>query len=76
METKIWIGKGYKTIKPEDWVSTTRRLTSFCNYNCMRNALFKSQGGWYWLRKDGILEFVSRTLYLITFDQLFKLKDL
>lgn len=76
METKIWVNKRYINIKPEDSVSTTRRLTSFCNYNCMRNALFKSQGGWYWLRKDGILEFVTRTLYNISFEKLYSLKSL
>ena len=76
METKIYVYNGWVNIKPEDPIKSTRRLTSFCVFNCLRNALMKSQGGWYILHKDGRLELLARTLYLISFQEIYdKLKS-
>ncbi len=75
METKIWVYGKPMYIKPTDTIRTTRRLTSFCVFNCIRNALFKSQGGWYWLQKDGKMRFIDRCLDNVTFEELFNLRQ-
>jgi hypothetical protein len=59
------------TVKPEDPVLTTKNITSFACSNGLRNCIFRSQGGWYKLGMDGILVFVCRTLYLISFEELY-----
>jgi hypothetical protein len=71
METKLWVYNTKITIKPTDPIQSTRRLTSFCCANGIRNALMKSQGGWYWLHMDGKLELMNRCLGNITFEELF-----
>jgi len=75
METKLWLSTGSANIKPTDTIRSTKRLTAFCASNCMRNALLKSQGGWYWLQKDGLLRFIDRCLDSITFEEIFNLKN-
>lgn len=75
MVTKIWVNDKPHNIKPTDAIKSTRRLTSFCTFNALRNALMKSQGGWYWLQKDGTLRFIDRCLDNITFEEVFNLKD-
>ena len=42
----------------------------------MRNALTKSQGGWYWIGMDGLYYFVARALYLISYNDLYNLRNL
>lgn len=74
METKLWIYGKPVNIKPLNTINSTRRLTCFCVVNGMRNALIKSQGGWYWLQKDGKMRFIDRCLDNITFEELFNLK--
>lgn len=69
--TKIWVANTYINIKPSDGVISTRRLTSFCCYACIRNALVKAQGGWYWIRPDGIMERVDTRLVDITFQDVY-----
>jgi hypothetical protein len=75
VETKLWLSTGPANIKPTDTIRTTKRLTAFCSFNCMRNALLKSQGGWYWLQKDGLLRFIDRCLDNITFEKVYNLKN-
>lgn len=76
MVTKIWYGKGLINIKPDSPVKSTRLMTSFCSYNSLKNAVVKTQGGWYFVNQDGRLEFVTRTLGDISFQQLYDfLKD-
>jgi hypothetical protein len=76
MELTIFLRGRYVTIKPEDPVNTTRAITSFCCHNQLRDCLFKSQGGWYKLTLDGKLQFITRALYLISFQDLYDtLKD-
>lgn len=69
----IWIRNQKHNIRPEDSIRSTRRLTSFSVFFCVRNALLKSQGGWYWLGLDGKLEFIGRTLASISFDMLYEI---
>ena len=69
----IWVSNQKHNIRPEDSIRTTRRLTSFSVFFCVRNALLKSQGGWYWLGLDGRLEFIGKTLDNINFDMLYQL---
>ena len=76
METTIWLNGSYRNVKPTDTVNTSRAVESFCNYNRLRKCLVRQQGGWYKLELNGILTFVTRALYLITFEQLYNtLKD-
>lgn len=73
METKIWVNNTWRNVKPTDSVNTTRAMHSFCTFNNLPDALFKTQGGWYLLKKDKTLEFVTRTLNSITFQQLYNI---
>lgn len=76
METKIYYSGSYRNIKPDSAIPNTKAMTSFCVYNCMRNALTKSQGGWYWIGMDGLYYFVARALYLISYNDLYNLRNL
>lgn len=76
METTIWVYNSKLNIKPSDSINTTRRLHSFCVCNGIRDALVKSQGGWYFLHLDGTLELVNRCLSNITFEQYYKLNKI
>lgn len=69
MTTQIWANNGWKNIKPEDMVNTSRRLQGFCVANGINNRLFYSQGGWYHLQRSGVLVFVIRALYLLSFER-------
>ena len=70
---KIWVyGKPVK-IKPEDTIKTTRRLTSFCVFYGLRDAIVKVQGGWYLITLEGQMQFISRCLDDITFGEAYKL---
>lgn len=74
METKLWLSVGPQNIKPTDAIRSTRRLHAFCTANGIRDALVKSQGGWYWLqKKDNTLRFIDRCLDNITFEEVFNL---
>ena len=73
METRIWISGRYRTIDPDEPVLSTRAITSFCAFNGLRNALVRSQGGWYIISKEGIMTRVARTLYIISFRELYHL---
>jgi hypothetical protein len=75
METKLWLSTGPQNIKPTDTIRSTKRLHAFCTSNSIRDALVKSQGGWYWLQKDGTLRFIDRCLDNITFEEVFNLKN-
>jgi hypothetical protein len=48
-------------------------MHSFCTFNSIPDALLKTQGGWYLLQRDYTLKFIERTLYNITFEQLYNL---
>jgi hypothetical protein len=71
----IWVYNGKQFIKPTDVIKSTRRLTSFCVTYGIRNALLKSQGGWYWLGLDGRLGLVNRCLGNITFEEIYNLNQ-
>jgi len=73
METKIWVYDKPINIKPFDTVKSTRRLTSFCFFNCLRNAIVKSQGGWYVITLEGQMQFIDRCLDNITFEEVYNL---
>ena len=73
METKIWVYKGWVNIKPEHAVKSTRRLTSFCFFNLLRDAIVKAQGGWYLITIEGQMQFIDRCLDNITFEQVYNL---
>lgn len=78
METKIWVYDKPHNIKPTDTVRSTRRLTSFCIFNSLRDAVVKAQGGWYLITLEGKMEFIDRCLDNITFEQvsnLLKIKN-
>lgn len=76
MELNIWINKGYKNVKKNDFVKTFRALTSFSVANCLRNCIVKSQGGYYKLELNGVLTFKFASLHNVTFEELFNiLKD-
>lgn len=76
METKIFLQGVYRNIRPNDPVKTSRAITSFASSNNLRDCMFKAQGGWYKIGLDGILIFATRTLYSITFTDLYQiLKD-
>jgi hypothetical protein len=76
METKIWEYQRWVNIKPTDTINTTRRLHSFCVFNCLTDSIFKSQGGYYNLTPDGKLEFVGKTLGSISFQEIHTLLTL
>jgi hypothetical protein len=73
MGTRIWIGKGYRNVNPSDIVKTTKNVHSFACENCLRDSLFKTQGGYYKLNLDGILTFAFGSLNAVTFEQLHKI---
>ena len=73
METKIWVYGKPVNIKPQDTIKSTRRLTSFCVFNCLRDSIVKSQGGWYLITLEGQMQFIDRCLDNITFEQAYKL---
>jgi hypothetical protein len=73
METKIWVYDKPHNIKPTDTIRSTRRLTSFCFFNCLRDAIVKSQGGWYLITLEGQMQFIDRCLDNITFEQVYNL---
>lgn len=70
---KIWVYDKPVKIKPEDTIKTTRRLTSFCVFYGLRDAIVKAQGGWYLITLEGQLQFISRCLDEITFEQAYNL---
>ena len=70
METRIWFSGSWRNIKPTDPIPSTKAMHSFCTFNGIPDALFKTQGGWYLLQKDNTLKFIERTLYNITFEDL------
>jgi hypothetical protein len=71
METKIYVYKGPVTIKPEQTVKSFRRLTSFCFFNLLRDCIIKAQGGYYVVHPCGAMEFFTRCLDDITFQQVY-----
>jgi len=74
MVTEIWYLRGWKNIKPDEPVNTMRAMYSFSIANCLPGGgLVKSQGGYYLIQKDGTMKFVTRTLYLLTFKELYDL---
>jgi hypothetical protein len=73
METRIWVSGGWRNISPSETVNSTRRLQSFCVFNCLECNIFKSQGGYYKLSDQGRLEFVTRTLGTISFQDVYSL---
>lgn len=75
METKIWVYDKPVNIKPTDFIKTTRRLTSFCFFNLLRDAIVKAQGGWYLITLDGEMQFINRCLDSITFQDVYNLLD-
>lgn len=76
MVTNIWLNGRYTEIDPEEPVHTSKAITSFAAHNNLRNCLVRSQGGWYKIHLNGIMTFETRTLYLISFADLYNiLKD-
>lgn len=76
MELNIWLNGRFTDVKPTDIVKTTKAVHSFACSNSLRDCLFKSQGGYYKLCKDGILVKACRALNMITFADLYEiLKD-
>jgi len=73
METKIWEYQRWVNIAPTETVNSTRRLHSFCAFNCLRDVIFKSQGGYYLLSSEGTLTFVGRALNNITFETIYNI---
>ena len=70
---KIWVYDKPVKIKPGDTIKTTRRLTSFCVFYGLRDAIVKAQGGWYLITLEGQMQFISRCLDDITFGEAYKL---
>ena len=70
---KIWVYDKPVKIKPTDTINTTRRLNSFCVFYGLRNAIVKTQGGWYLITLEGQMQFISRCLNDITFEQIYNL---
>ena len=70
---KIWVYNKPVKIKPGDTIKTTRRLTSFCVFYGLRDAIVKAQGGWYLITLEGQMQFISRCLDDITFGEAHKL---
>lgn len=76
MITELWLNGSLRRLKPTDFVTNWRAVESFIVSNSLRHCLIKQQGGYYKIEKDGTLTFVIRTLYSITFEELYnKLKD-
>lgn len=44
----------------------TRQLRGFLLWNNARDCFMRGEGGWYRLGKDGSINFVCRTLYLLS----------
>ena len=70
---KIWAYNKPAKIKPGDTIKTTRRVTSFCVFYGLRDAIVKAQGGWYLITLEGQMQFISRCLDNITFGEVYKL---
>ena len=71
MVTRIYYSNGWHNIKPNDRIHSTRALRSFCLSNCLPDNLIRLQGGWYHLRQDGQLAFITKALSDLTFKQVF-----
>lgn len=61
----------FTTVKPTDPVNTTRNMLAFSVANGLRDCIMRGQGGWYKLCMDGIWVFAFRTLYLVSFEELY-----
>ena len=70
---KIWVYDKPVKIKPGDTIKTTRRLTSFCVFYGLREAIMKDKRGWYLITLEGQMQFISRCLDDITFGEAYKL---
>ena len=73
MDLRIYKQGRYTTVKADDPVLTTKNMRSFASSNCLRDCIFRTQGGWYKLNLDGIMVFAFRTLYLVSFEELYKI---
>lgn len=69
MRVKIWVREGWMNINPEKAPRESRQLDSFLFYNNAPKCFLKGQGGWYKITKRNTLIFVSRTLYLLSFNE-------
>ena len=67
--TKIFVGKAYVNVDPERAPKSSRELRSFLAYNNAPTCFFKDAGAWYKITKDCKALYVSRTLYLLSFEQ-------
>lgn len=68
MVLRIWLGKGYRNLKPTDTVKTLRAAYSFCNYNNLP-MLLKANGGYCIISKQGKLIDICGTLDSISFGE-------
>ena len=48
-------------------------VNAICVCYCLRNAIVKAQGVWYLITLEGRMQFISRCLSDITFEQAYKL---
>jgi hypothetical protein len=71
IDTRIWLGNGYRNIKLTDKVNTSAAVYSFTNSNQLRHAVVKSGGDWYIIQMDGTLKFWCRALKYVTFEDLY-----
>lgn len=59
-------------VHKDEPVNTTRDLEAFCCYNGLPSGrIAKLQGGYYILEDDNTWNFYTRTLYLISFNDLY-----
>jgi len=69
MITKIYHIDGYRNVNPKEPPSDARQLDSFLSYNSANKCFLKGVSGWYKLSEAGGLQFVSRTLYLLSLEE-------
>ena len=65
METKIWWRDRLITVDPDKAPADERQLISFLRYNNAPACFVKTGNAWYKMTKEGVLQYTSRTLYLL-----------
>lgn len=73
IETKIWYKNSYININVAKSPTSEAQLISFLRSNNAPVCFVKTGKSWRKVNKDGTLEFVSRTLYLLSFREWLKI---
>jgi len=65
MTTRIYVKNSWRNIDPNKPPASSRELDSFLFYNNAPKCFVKTNGYWFKVRQDGVMEKVSRVLYTL-----------